>query len=125
MLFDTDILIWIQRGNEKAASMLENDERPAISTYTYMELLQCMQNKKQHKQTRDFLKDMDIKILPLSHIIGQRAAVYVEEYGLSHSMRAGDAIIAATAIEYNLPLCSGNKKHFRCIKELDFVEFRA
>ena len=124
MLFDTDVLIWIQRGNENAAFILENDEHPIISTYTYMELLQCMQNKKQHKQTRDFLKDMDIAILPLSHIIGQRATVYVEEYGLSHNMRACDAIIAATAIEHNLTLCSSNKKHFSCIKELDFVEFK-
>lgn len=124
MLFDTDVLIWIQRGNENAAMTLQGDESPAISIYTYMELLQCMQNKKQHKLTRDFLKDMDIKILSLSNMIGQRASVYVEEYGLSHSMRAGDAIIAATAIEHNLPLCSGNKKHFTCIKELEIKTFR-
>lgn len=119
MLFDTDVLIWIQKGNERAAKLLEDDVAAKISMFTYMELLQCAINKKQHKITREFLKDMDIEILQLSSFIGQRAAVYVEEYGLSHSMRAGDAVIAATAVEHNLILCSGNKKHFMQIKELE------
>lgn len=119
MLFDTDVLIWIQKGNEKAARLLEDDVAAKISIFTYMELLQCAINKKQHKITREFLRDMDVEILQLSPFIGQRAAVYVEEYGLFHSMRAGDAVIAATAVEHSLTLCSGNKKHFMQIKEME------
>lgn len=119
MLFDTDVLIWMQKGNEKAINLLEKDENPQISIFTYMELLQCAKNKKHHKVIRSFLKDADIKIVQLSDKIGQRAAIYVEEYGLSHSMRAGDAIIAATSIESSLPLCTSNRKHFSHIKELD------
>ena len=56
MIFDTDIFIWVQRGNKKAAKI-------------------------------------------------------------------GDAIIAATAVENNLTLVSGNRKHFRMIKELRFKGF--
>ena len=48
----------------------------------------------------------------------------VEEYGLSSGIRAGDAIIAATAIENNMPLASGNAKHFKAIKDLDLVIFK-
>ncbi len=41
MLFDTDILIWIQMGNEKAAELIERDFDRFISVFTYMELLKA------------------------------------------------------------------------------------
>ena len=62
--------------------------------------------------------------LSLSENIGHRALIYIEEYSLSHGLRAGDAIIAATAAENNLTLVSGNAKHFRPIKELKLKVFR-
>ena len=54
----------------------------------------------------------------ISANIGHRATVYVEEYSLSRGLRAGDALIAATATENNMTLCSSNAKHFRPIKDL-------
>jgi predicted nucleic acid-binding protein len=62
--------------------------------------------------------------LPLSQNVGHRATVYIEEYSLSRGLRAGDAIIAATAAESNLVLCSSNLKHFRPIKDLKLKAFR-
>jgi len=47
MIFDTDILIWIQRGNEKAAAMVDADTDRFISIITYMELLQKAKNNQQ------------------------------------------------------------------------------
>jgi len=47
VLFDTDVLIFIQRGNIKAAALVENAGHRYISTQTYMELLQCAKNKQQ------------------------------------------------------------------------------
>jgi predicted nucleic acid-binding protein len=41
-----------------------------------------------------------------------------EEYALSNGLRAGDAIVAATATENNLILATSNAKHFRSIKDL-------
>lgn len=38
-------------------------------------------------------------------------------------MRAGDAIIAATAVENNLTLVSSNTKHFGVVKELQLKGF--
>ena len=124
MLFDTDVLIWVQRGHAKAAALIDSCKEPSISIYTYMELLQCAHNKTQHKVIRSFLKETGFKTLALNEAIGHRAAVYVEEYGLSHALRAGDAIIAATAVENNLPLCSANRKHFDYLQELDLVVFK-
>ncbi len=119
MVFDTDVLIFVQRGSVKAAQWVENAQKRYISTQTYMELLQGAKDKKQHKIIQSFLKDYAFTVLPLTQNIGHRASVYVEEYALSHAMRAGDALVAATAVENHLPLASANEKHFRVIQELD------
>ena len=124
MLFDTDIFIWVQRGNTKAASLIEGSEKRYLSAQTYMELLQGALNKKQHQQTKDFLITFDFTVLPVTENISHRACVYIEEYTLSSGMRAGDAVIAATATENGLTLLTSNAKHFRAIKDLKLKIFR-
>lgn len=124
MLFDTDIFIWIQKGNSKAAHLVERVNERFISVQTYLELLQCTANKQQHEYTKQFLKNFGFRTFPLTENIGHRATVYIEEYGLSYGLRADDAIIAATAAENNITLCSGNKKHFHPIKDLKLKVFR-
>jgi len=124
VIFDTDVLIWVQRGNEKAARAVDRSSDRRISIITYMELLQTARNKKQHDYISGFLREFGFHVLPLSENIGHRAAVYVEEYTLSHGIRGTDAIIAATATENSMILCSGNAKHFKAIQELKFKIFR-
>ena len=125
MMFDTDILIWIQRGNIKASKLVDNTNDRFISIQTYMELIQGDKSKNQQKDIKNFLTDFNFNILPLTENIGHRASIYLEEYSSSCGMRAGDAIIAATAVENNLKLISGNIKHFQPIKELHFKTFKA
>ncbi len=124
MLFDTDIFIWIQRGNKKAANIVEKSQERFLSVQTYMELIQCAKNKNQTLNTQDFLTSFDFIILPLSENIGHRASIYIEEYSHSNGIRTGDAIIAATAAENNLTLLSSNAKHFRPIKDLKLKIFK-
>ena len=124
MMYDTDILIWIQRGNEKATKLIEKDSEKCLSIQSYMELLQGAKNKAEQKTIKDFIYSFDFSILPLSENIGHRALIYVEEYALSSGMRSADALIAATAIECNVHLVSGNTKHFRAVKELQLKAFR-
>ena len=119
MIFDTDAFIWIRRGSKRAAAMLDCHADRFIAVQTYMELLQGAQNREQQAATRRFLKDFGIKILPLSPEIGNRAMSLVEQYALSHNMRAADALIAATALEAAQPLCTSNVKRFRSIPLLE------
>lgn len=91
---------------------------------SYLELLQCSTSRLQQRVTKDFIRDFQINILPLTENIGHRASVYIEQFSLSHGIRAGDAIIAATAVESGLPLCSGNAKHYKMLPDLDFRPFR-
>ncbi len=124
MIFDTDILIWVQRGNDKAARLIEKNEDRYLSIQSYMELLQGAKNKTHHKYVKDFISEYGFSILPFTENIGHRALIYVEEHALSSNMRAGDAIIAATAIENNMMLVSSKIKHFKVVNELQLKRFK-
>lgn len=124
MIYDTEILIWVQRGNEKAAKLIDKDEEKYLSIQSYMELLQGAKNKMHHKYVKDFISEFEFSILPLTENIGHRALIYVEEHALSSNMRSGDAIISATAVENNMTLVSSNIKHFKVVKELELKAFK-
>jgi len=66
MIFDTDVLIWVQKGSSEAASLIDRTLKRHISVQIYMELLQCAQNKRQQKYIRDFLSDFSFITLPLT-----------------------------------------------------------
>lgn len=124
MLFDTDMFIWVQRGHKRASQWIEHEAERYLSLQTYLELLQGAADKKQQKWVKDFLSDFSFIILPLTENVGHRAAIYIEEYGLSSGLRAGDAIIAATAVENNLKLATSNGKHFKRIVDLESRVFK-
>ena len=124
MLFDTDVLIWCFRGNTKASAALLRAERPVISAVTMMELIQGARDKRELGLIGSFLADTGIATLPLSENIGHRATVYLEQHALKDGMAMADALIAATAREYGLALCTANVKHFRVVAELELVVFK-
>lgn len=124
MLFDTDVLIWVFRGNRQAAKTLDKSDQRDVSVVTYMELLQGARDRREVKAIKGFLADLGFRMLPLSENIGHRAAIYMEEYGLKVSLCMADALLAATAVESQLTLCTGNRKHYRPISELDIRVFR-
>ena len=124
MIFDTDVLIWYLRGNIEAAVAIDDAADRAISLVTLMELVQGAKSKREAHQIKGFLKEFCFETLPLSERIGYRASIYVEEYSLSHGTGVADALVAATAVEENRVLLSGNLKHFKCIKDLQLTTFR-
>ena len=124
MLFDTDVLIWYLRGHDKAAHVMDAADIKQISVVSYMELLQGARDKKEIKVIRSFLKDLGFTILPLTENIGHRAAVYMEEYCLKINMCLADALLASTAVENHITLCTGNKRHYKAVTELDIKLFK-
>lgn len=70
-------------------------------------------------------KQMKIRIIPINERISLRAVEFVETYGLSNSMEMADASIAATCIEENETLLTGNDKHYKVIENLQINFFRA
>ena len=124
MLFDTDVVIWVFRGNAAAARAIQAESDRRISVISYMELLQGARGKEESSAIKRFLEDLGFEVLPLTENIGHRASIYIEEYALSSGMCVADALIAATAAENGLRLCTGDKKHYAKVKDLDIKQFR-
>ena len=124
MIFDTDVIIWVFRGHEEAAKLVESIDERQISIVTYMEFIQGARNRQELKKIKDFLTDHAFQTLPLTENIGHRAFVYMEEYTLKTALYMADALIAATAIEHHLTLCTANRKHYHQINELNLKIFR-
>jgi len=124
VVFDTDVLIWVLRGYSNAADAVDAAESRAISVVTYMELVQGARDKREVKSIKSFLADMQFRSLPLTENVGHRASIYMEEYSLATSLSMADALVAASAVEANVQLITGNVKHYRAIKDLDLRQFR-
>jgi predicted nucleic acid-binding protein len=89
-----------------------------------MELIQGARDKREMKTIKGFLSDLGFQLIPLNENIGHRAAIYMEEYGLNAGMRMADALIAATVVEGGLVLCTGDRKRYKTINDLDLKYFR-
>ena len=124
MLFDTDVLIWLFRGNEPAARLVERARERAVSVVAYMELLQGARDRQEIRAIKSFLSDFAFGMLPLTENIGYRASIYMEEYGLQSAMGMADALIGATAVEHGLTLCTANEKHYKPIRDLEMKVLR-
>ena len=122
MIFDTDVMIWAFRGNEKALDAIDNAPSRAISAVTYMELLQGVRNKKEMKR---FLSALGFATLPVTANISSRAVSIMEETALKSDLGVADALIFATGLDTGDTLLSGNAKHFKEVPLLDTVAFRA
>jgi predicted nucleic acid-binding protein len=124
VLFDTDVMVWASRGNEKALRQMEAAEQRNISAVTLMELLQGARTKSEMKSIHAMLRAAAFKVVPLSESISARAVALVEDHTLTNGLQVCDALIAATAIEGRLQLTTGNAKHFRTVPKLELNVFR-
>jgi len=123
LIIDTDVLIWYLRGNKNAQKVINANIPFKISVINYMELLQGLRDKKEYRTLQKYLKDWSIEIIQINENISSRAMFYVEDYCLSHSMELGDAVIAATAVEYREILLTANEKHYRFIPNIQISKF--
>ncbi len=124
MLFDTDVMIWALRGNKKAAACIDETDILYISAVSYMELLKGARSKNEQKAIKVFLRDLRFEHLPLTEAISHRAVIYVEEFALSSGLELADALIASTACEQGIDLCTANDKHYRAVSDLSIHVFR-
>ena len=124
VLIDSDVLIWVARGNQRAVAALQELADSYVSAVSYMELVQGCRNKNELKLMQKAFKSNDHDLLPVTDNISDLACKLVEQYALSHSVFLADALIAATAMSHNLTLLSGNDKHFAAIKDLKLQVFR-
>ncbi len=123
MIVDTDVLVWYLKGNENALETIENSGKFEMSVVTYIELVQGMRNKNELDVLRRTLKSWDCNILYITEEISAKAMFFVEQHCLSHSVKLADALIAATADAYGMPILTGNSKHYSVSKGIRIKKF--
>ena len=124
MLFDTDVIVWALRGNRKAADRLDAASVLRLSAVSYMELLKGSRDKNDQRMTTQFVRDMGFETIPIDADVSHRATVYMEEYALSAGLDLADALVAATAAEHKIPICTANDKHYKAIPGIELELFR-
>ncbi len=118
-LLDTNILSKIFYGNVDVKDFVDN-LAVSIETIVYIECIQgSISNTDKWRIKRSL---QNIKFYPLTNDIAQYAIELIDAYSNSHGLLLADAIIAATALEYDLTLITYNTKHFQFIKGLKLLK---
>jgi hypothetical protein len=123
MLVDTDVLIWHLRGYPQATRRLDELGALTLSAISWLEVLQGMRNKAELLAVKKMLDKRSATLLPVTEAITLRATELMESLTLSHGLQMGDALIAATAIEHQLPVLTANVKHFSPVAGLTVEAF--
>ncbi len=118
ILCDTNVIIEFQKKNPSVVLNLRliGQDNLAISVITEAELYFGAFNKTELRKIKAHL--YLLHRLPLSGSISTIFIELMESYTLSHNLSIPDALIAATALEYKLPLYTFNIKDFRYIPGL-------
>ncbi len=120
-LCDTCILIDYLRGKEEAKQRLATDRIKGLgmSVITYMELMVGARNKKEILTIKKAFADFEI--VELSESISVKGKNLIEKFTKSHGLLIPDALIAATALELDVPLATLNISDFRFISNLRLI----
>lgn len=85
-----------------------------------MELLQGARDKNELQRIEKKLGAF--RLLNMKQTIFDLATQFIREYRLSHGMALPDAVIDATAICYQMPLFTYNRKDFRFLPEIQLTD---
>jgi len=124
LIVDTDVLIWYSRGYQKAIDLIHSLDRFSLSVVTFIEIIQGVRNKKELNAFKKALGVLNAQVLQIDELISTKAMFYVEQYSLSHSMELADALIGASAVIKQLPLITGNEKHYKHLPEIKIQKFQ-
>lgn len=112
-LIDTDIIIWILRGNKKYEEFLQNlkdKDSLSVSTVTIAEIYKNIFPSEIVK-TENVLNELET--WDVTPPVAKQAGLYWQEYiKRLKNLSLTDCLIAATANVHNLILVTLNTKHF-------------
>jgi len=121
VIFDTNILIELYRGNISIKQEIERIEPNVfyISSITVAEFMVGARDKADLKKIEDQLSKYTA--IPINTDITDIFIDLFRTLTLSHRPGIADTLIAATAIYYHLPVFTLNKKHFQFIPGIELV----
>ena len=122
ILLDTDVMIDLLRQYPPAVAWLDSlgEEEIILPGFVVMELIQGCGSKAEQKKLERELSPHGV-IWPSPEACDRALAVFAE-YHLSHGVGILDVLIGQTAVEWGLPLCTFNEKHYAVIPGLQTVQ---
>jgi len=91
-----------------------------VETVVYIECIQGLISNSDKRRIKRSLQSL--KFYPLTNDIAQKAIKLIDAYSNSHELLLADAVITATALEYDLTLITYNAKPFQFIKGLKLLK---
>lgn len=123
-IVDTDVLIDAGRGASEAVACLQDIEGKsalAASVVTQMELFVGCRDKAELQQVEKFLRRF--QLIKLTEQVSDEAVELLRQYRLSHGLLIADALIAATALVFDVPLISKNQRDYHFITGLNLLAY--
>jgi len=118
-LVDTNVLSEIFYGNFAVRQLVESLDC-GVDTVIYIESIQGAIRKTEKEKIKKSLALL--RYYPLTSEIALHSIELIDRYSSSHGLFLADAMIASTAIHYDLTLITYNLKDFRYIEGLSVVE---
>jgi len=119
VICDTNIFIHYFNGDLPTQAEIKKIDLKHVlmPSITKMELFRGMENKNKMEWMLSRVKHFHV--IHLSEEVSEKATDLIQQYSLSHGLTIPDALIAAMAIVYELPLFTYNVKDFRYLPELN------
>jgi len=121
MIFDTDVLIWYFRGDQKARELISGipygDRR--VSSLCIMELVQGCRDRQELRAVKEFIRVNITDVIHPDEHISEKAIALLEAHASADGLRTVDALVAATALREDDTLATANHKHFKKIAGLE------
>lgn len=118
MIIDTNLVIDLLAGNNKAKEFLINQKNLNTCSIIYMETIQGIKRKDQINKIEKLLNSTFINIYQINESISKNAYKIIKGYFHKQHIGIADALIASTAMYYNEAVITLNLKHFKNIKGL-------
>ncbi|MDA2920534.1 type II toxin-antitoxin system VapC family toxin [Desulfobacterota bacterium AH_259_B03_O07] len=123
VVIDTDILIWILRGEEKVKSRFTETvvETKGYVFITPVQVAEIFAGLKENERikTHAFLESLNM--IDIDKQIGEIAGEYIRKYKKSYSMTLADALVGASAKINGFKLWTLNTKHYPMFEANEFA----
>jgi tRNA(fMet)-specific endonuclease VapC len=121
VIFDTTVLIELYRGNVLVKQKIEElaPDTIYISGITFAEFMVGAKDKQDFVQIQKQLSNYTM--LPINEGINGIFIELFTSFSLSYRPGIADTLIAATALYYDLPIYTQNRKHFGFIPGIRLI----
>lgn len=120
LLCDTCVIIdFMNNRSPMLNDLINSNVILFVNSIIEMELLQGARDKNELRRIEKKLESF--RLLNMQQTIFDLATQFIREYRLSHGLALPDAVIGATAIYYQMPLYTYNRKDFMFLPAIELT----